>query len=298
MLQPLDPRCKVVQFASPLDERDYVKLSRFVAEYPSVNFRAYGHVGFSDLEFLRHFPFVRNFQANLWSLDNWDGLRHLPADLKFLGLGATKKTLSLGILSRFPDLEQLFLEGHHKDIGVVAGLKRLEEITLRSITLPDLSVLAGLEHLWSLDIKLGGTKNLALLPQLKSLKYLELWMVRGLDDVSPIASTISLQSIFLQALKRVEVVPALSALVHLRRLWIETMKGLRDLRPLSAAPFLEQFSAVDMGHLQPEAFRCFVGHPTLRYLNAGLGSLIRNNAVKAMFPGLDASHLPPLRYTV
>ncbi len=273
-----------------------MELSHFVAEYPSVNFRAYGHGGFHDLEFLRHFPFVRYFQADLWSLDNWDGLRFLPADLNFLGLGATKKTLSLGILSRFPDLKRLFLEGHHKDIGVVADLKRLEDLTLRSITLPDLSLLVGLEHLWSLDIKLGGTKNLALLPELKSLKYLELWMVKGLDDVSPIASAISLQHLFLQALRRVEAVPPLGALAHLRRVGIETMKGLRDLRPFAAAPSLEQFSAVDMGHLQPEDLRCFVGHPTLRYLNAGLGSLRKNNAVKAMFPELETGQLSPFQY--
>jgi hypothetical protein len=297
MLQPLDPRCKVVQFATPLHEPDYIELSRFVAEYPSVNFRAYGHESFHDLEFLRYFPFVRNFQADLWGLDNWDGLRHLPADLKFLGLGATKKTLSLAILRRFPDLRELYIEGHHKDIGVVADLKRLEELTLRSITLPDLSLLVGLEHLWSLDIKLGGTKNLALLPQLKSLKYLELWMVKGLDDVTPIASTFSLQSLFLQSLRRVETLPPLDELVHLRRVWIETMKGLRDLRPFAAAPSLEQFGAVDMGHLQPEDFRCFVGHPALRYLNAGLGSLRKNIAVKAMFPRFETGRLPAFQYT-
>ncbi len=175
---------------------------------------------------------------------------------------------------------------------MLTELKGLEDLTLRSITLPDLSLLVGLERLWSLDLKLGGTKNLGLLPELKSLKYLELWMVKGLDDVTQIASTISLQSIFLQALRRVETVPPLSALVHLRRAWIETMKGLRDLRPFAAAPHLEEFGAVDMRHPQPEDFRCFVGHPRLRHLRAFLGSQRKNDAVRAMFPQLRSSEGP------
>ena len=162
--------------------------------------------------------------------------------------------------------------------------------------MPDLSLLVGLANLWSLDIKLGGTKNLTLLPHLKSLKYLELWMIKGLEDVSTIASLESLQSLFLQALRRVVSMPPLDASSNLRRVVIETMKGLTDLRPFAMAPSLREFAAWDMGHLQPEAFRPFVGHPTLEYLSAGLGSRKKNDAVVAMFPGLEHGQMAPFQF--
>lgn len=155
----------------------------------------------------------------------------------------------------------------------------------------------GLKKLGSLDVKLGGTKSLELLPKLESLKYLELWMVRGLDDLSSIAATVSLQSLFLQALRRVTSIAALDKLRNLRRIHIETMKGVTDLTPFAAAPSLEEFAAWDMGHLQPAAFQCFVGHPRLRYLSAGLGSRRKNDAVIAMFPGLLHGQLPPFKFT-
>jgi hypothetical protein len=298
MLEPLDPKCEVVQFDVPLSNHEYVELSRLVAEYPAITLRAYGHSSFRDLEFLRHFPLVRSFQADCWSLDNWDGLAYLPSDAKYIGLGATKKTVSLAILGRFPTLNRLYIEGHHKDIKVIAQLGELEDVTLRSITLPDLSLFVGLEKMRSLDVKLGGTKNLGLLPDLRSLTYLELWMVKGLDDLSPIAATTSLQSIFLQALRRVTSIPALDDLRSLRRIRIETMKGITDLRSFAAAPALEEFAAWDMGHLQPAAFQCFIDHPKLRYLSAGLGSRRKNDAVTAMFPGLQRGQLQQFKFTV
>ena len=74
------------------------------------------------------------------------------------------------------------------------------------------------------------------------------------------------------------------------------MKGLTDLRPFAAAPHLEDFAAWDMGHLQPAAFHCFVGHPTLRYVSAGLGSTRKNDAVRAMFPTLAHGQLPQFKF--
>jgi hypothetical protein len=52
-----------------LTETDFVELSRFMEGNPSVPLRAYRHFGIqTDLEFLRHFPFLKEFQADLFDL--------------------------------------------------------------------------------------------------------------------------------------------------------------------------------------------------------------------------------------
>jgi hypothetical protein len=294
MLEPLDPRCQVVQFSRELEEREYGQLARFVADYPSVTLRAWG--GVSNLDFLRHFRSTLRFQADLWDLNSWEGLQYLPSELESLALGRTKKSLSLRILQRFSNLTKLFLEGHQKDISVLTDLTTIQDLTLRSITLSGLSVLLGMKRLWSLDIKLGGTRDLTLLPQLESLKYLELWMVKGLDNLDSIASLSNLQFLSLQALRRVEALPEFDNLIQLRRVILEAMKGLRDIGRLASAPSLEELLVIDMGHLQPHDFQPLVGRSSLRYVSIGLGSRKKNEAVASLFPNAEHGELPEFQF--
>jgi hypothetical protein len=165
----------------------------------------------------------------------------------------------------------------------------LEDLTLRSITLPDLSVLRPLKRLHSLDLKLGGTRNLDLLPEIGRLRYLELWMVRGLTDLRPIASVRTLQYLFLQALRNVTELPSLARLRSLRRLRLQTMKGLSDLRTAAKAPALEELEVLDMPHLEPEAFRPFTKSRTLRKAMVHLGSDRKDKAVADLLrlPAVD-----------
>ena len=282
-LRPLDDRCQVVQFSSPLRAEEYSRLATFLREYPNMKLRIYGHYGReTDLEFLREFSFVTSFQADLYLLKDLNGLRHLTSDLTSLGLGQTKRRQSLSILRTFPALRDLYLEGHTKDFAAVGDLVNLEALTLRSITLPGLGVLANLRKLQSLDIKLGGTNDLSLLPRVGRLRYLELWMVRGLSDLSPLREVEDLQYLFLQALKNVTTLPSLASLRKLRRVHLETMKGLRDLQPVADAPRLEELLVIDMRHLTPDAFRVFAGHPTLQRALVGLGSDRKNRAVQEL----------------
>ena len=106
----------------------------------------------TDLEFLRFFPTLRRFAADaMWdSLISLDGLRHLPTDLEELGIGATKVRLDLAVLSRFPELRWLFLEGQTKHLEVIAGLTQVDDLTLRSISMPDLSLLLPMTRLRSI----------------------------------------------------------------------------------------------------------------------------------------------------
>lgn len=273
-----------VQFASALTDDDYRLLADRMCLFPDVKLRAYGSYdgSITNVDFLRHFPFLRSFQADALyhSLSNIDGLANLPHDVRFIGLGQTKKRLSLAPLARFSGMTRLYLEGQTKDIEVVTDLTELRSVTLRSITLPDLSLLTPLAKLRALDLKLGGTRNLSLLPELQKLDYLELWMVKGLSDLSPVAGLPNLEYLFLQSMRQVTQLPEMSGLLRLRRLWIETMKGLYDLSPIREAPALRQLAIVDMPHLQPDAFAPLVGHPSLTSLRAGLGSNRKNDLVQ------------------
>jgi hypothetical protein len=292
MLEPLEDRIKVVQFGQPLSDRELKRVGRFMADYPDMRLRMYGHNNRLDLEWLRYFKSHRNLMVNAHNLDTFDGLRHLPESVTQLALGQTKKKLSLRILERFPLLTTLYLEGHTRDIEVVSELRRLEDLTLRSITLPDLSILLPLEKLWSLDIKLGGTKNLDLLPQIGSLKYLELWMIRGFEDLSPISELADLRFLFLQALRRATQLPDLTQCHRLRRIHLETMKGLTDLSPLAAAPSLEQLLLIDMPQLRPEDLAPLEAHQTLNSVRIGLGSIKRNAAAQQLLQLPDVEAAP------
>ena len=296
-LQPLAPECRTVQFCEPLTDNDHVKVAYLLRGYPAVALRVYGHRSQGhDLDFLRHYPDVRKISVDLYNLTDVSALEQFASpELESLAFGRTKsKTHSLAFLRRFRHLKSLYIEGHTKDIDTIGTLNRLEDLTLRSITLPDLSSLKPLKGLLSLDIKLGGTKNLGLLPEIGRLRYLELWLIRGLADVGPIGDIRTLQYLFLQALKNIKEIPPLARLRNLRRVYLETMKGLADLGPVAEAPALEDIVVVDMPHLQPLDFRAFVGHPTLRNARIGLGSFRKNRAVADLLGVPDV--IPKFRF--
>jgi hypothetical protein len=294
-LRPLDPQCQVVQFNAPLTDDDFLKLAGFMENYSQVSLRIYGHHQRStDLSFLRHFPFLKRFQADVLELDNWDGLRFLPDTVEFLALGATRRQFSLAPIARFAQLTRLHLDGHRKDIAVVGDLSALVYLTLRSITLTDLGILRRLRKLHSLALKLGGTNRLAPLNELSSLRYLELWRVRGLSDLSALTTLPQLRDLFLQDLTNVRSLPSFRPLQNLRRCYIQNLKHLTDLSPIAEAPYLEEFLLISMRHISVDGLKCFQGHPTLKAATIGLGSM-RRNALAAEMLGLGQVSNKPYR---
>jgi hypothetical protein len=281
MLAPLPPDCDRLQIVGPLSDREYRRVAKRMAKHPHVALRTYGH-DIRDVDFLRHFPTLRRFEvAHAGALENVDGLAHLPADAWEIGVAHTQRALSLAPLARFAGLRRLYVEGRHRDVEVVSGLRELRSVTLRSVSLPDLSLVAGLPNLRALDLKLGGLRDLGLLSEMRGLVYLELWMVRGVSDLTPVGSLASLEHLHLEALRQVSALPSLAGCRSLRRVSIETVKGLRDLTPLRTAPALEEVLLVSMQHLSVEDVAVLRGHPTLRALGIGLGSARKNAAAHA-----------------
>ncbi|MBS7565750.1 hypothetical protein KHS38_15180 [Mucilaginibacter sp. Bleaf8] len=297
-----NPKTSVIQFSSPLTEKEIEALEEFVfAERPDITLRVFGHyMDDLDLNFLKRIPSLRSFSADslrktkgievltglkglesltigIYELDNFDFLDGINPGLKQLSLHRTQsKKPSIDKLTRFVNLEELYLEGHFKGIASVNSLKKLKKITLRSISTPDLNYLTGLEELWSVDIKLGSIKNFDALSSLPNLKYLEMWQVRGLTDLSFVANLTALQNLFLQSLPDVKELPNLDRLYKLRRIYLENMKGLQKLDPLKTAPTLKDFVYVMAQNQKLENLYPVLENECIEAVSCGFGSSKKN----------------------
>ncbi len=297
-----DPKVSSIQFSRPLsnDEIDLLEKILF-SQRPDISLRIYGHHSDEcDLKFLERIPSIRKISADC--LTNAKGIEIVSEieHLEMLGVGifdvvdfgfldkvnpnlkelmlhqTNSKKPKISSINRFSNLEYLYLEGQQKGIESISELKNLQRIVLRSISTENLSYLKNLEKLWSVDIKLGGIKQFEELISLSNLKYLELWQIRDLSDLSFISKLKSLEYLFIQSLPKVSELPVLSDLKNLRKVYLENMKGLKALESLRHAPRLEEFNYIMAGNQTPEKMIPVLENSTVKRMWCGFGSNKKN----------------------
>jgi hypothetical protein len=276
---------------------------RFFSLRPDVELRVYGHYGTEcDLDFAGRMTNVRRFAADclmrarnveaiaempqleslslgIFELQDFGVLSVVSPALATLRLSATRsKKPRLDALNRFKSLKVLYLEGQSNGIDVLAELPQLEDVTLRSITTPHLRYLAPLNHLWSLDIKLGGIRSFEGIEGKATIKSLELWQIRELEDADVLHTLPGLQNVFLQSLPHIEALPRLDACRALRRLVLQNLKGFGDFAALEEAPALEEFALLEGNRQQPEQLVPVLRNPAIRRAKALFGSDRKNKA--------------------
>jgi hypothetical protein len=295
-------RLKVLQCSKPVDTRTWKLLNdEFFTRRPEVELRVYGfYLSVCDLAFTSGMTNVRHFSADslmdatgieniaamenlaslgigIYHLEGFGFLSQVTPGLVRLFLGSTQsRKPDLLPLNRFVSLREIYIEGQQKNIEVLSQLEALEDITLRSVSTPDISYLTPLHRMWSLDIKLGGIKNLDAIRDMENIKYLELWQIKGLADIRVVSSLTGLQYLFLQSLCQVTILPALDHLAKLRRIYLENMKGLKDIRSLASAPALEEFIHQGALKFQPEDYLPLLNKQGLKRVSVNFGSNKKN----------------------
>jgi hypothetical protein len=275
MLAPLEPECRWVDINGRLTDEDAARVAGLMYERPEVHLTV-GSSGLrvdpvTNLDFLRFFPWLTWLNVTSHYLQNISGLAGL-SQLRRLNLDVGVRTISAAPLAATASsLRELSLEGPVSKAGALSELTGVVELTLRSVRMPDLAVLTSIAGLRSLDLELGGTRDLSLLSAFTHLEYFQARLVRGLADVSPLGDVLSLQSIFLEALRNVTQLPSLAKLTRLQTVTLRTMKGLTDLIALLTAPALEDVS-LSLAQLQPEDIAPLAAHPTLKTAHVYLGS--------------------------
>jgi hypothetical protein len=316
-----DEGLKTLQCSGPVKPQTWELLNdQFFARRPDVELRVYGFRSsvMCDLSFTSKMTNIHRFSADalmdavgvehiaamekleslridIYHLEGFGFLDYVAKHLKRLFLGRTKsKKPDLAPLSRLDSLEEIYIVGQQRHIEVLSQLKSLRDVTLRSISTPDISYLKPLDCMWSLDIKLGGIRDLYAIEGMGNIKYLELWQIRGLSDIGVISSLAGLQYLFLQSLRRVVALPPFERLTVLRRIYLENMRGLRDICSLEFAPALEEFIHNGVTNMQPEDYLPLLRNPHLKRAAGWLGSdkkterfreLIRQHNIKPFTAG-------------
>jgi hypothetical protein len=247
-----------------------------------------GDLSSRDLDRIAELPNLNSLSLELTRLPHAAFFERLPATLEYLRLGETHRAKgSIAFLRRFGHVKKLSIIGPARDVEVIGTLttlralhlqsitspslgfleplQKLRVLNLQSITSPSLAFLEPLQKLRELRLALGGTASLRGVEDLPRLEYLEIWMVRKLASLRPIAQSGSLRFVFLQDLRNITSMPDCGAMLGLRTVQLQTMKGLRDLRGLARAPNLERFSYVAATQT-PRVFHPLLKHPRLRLL--------------------------------
>jgi len=226
-------------------------------------------IGLSNLEELG---------VGIYNLDSFDFLDQINPNLKELYLHRTKsKKPKISSISRFTHLEYLYLEGQQKGIEEINKLKKIRKLILRSISTKNLDFLKGLDELWLVDIKLGGIQNFDALKTLPKLKYLELWQIRNLSDLSFISELKTLQNLFIQSLKQVTELPNFENNSKIRRIYLENLKGLTSLNSLKNVPNLKELVYVLAENQEPENLIPALENKSLESILCRFGSDKKNN---------------------
>ncbi len=238
----------------------------------------HGLMDIKGIEAITQLEKLECLSIGAYALQDFDFLHKINPYLKHLSLYQTQsKKPRIEALGRFEQLEYLLLEGQQKGIEAVSSLKQLKQIVLRSISTKDVDYLKNLEHLWSVDIKLGGIKDFTGLTALPSIKYLELWQVLGLADLSFISDLKTLQNLFIQSLRHLSKLPDFSNNINLRRIYFENLKGLKDLSSLKKVPNLKDFIYVLAQNQEPEDILSVLENPSVKKVFCRFGSDRKNN---------------------
>ena len=144
MLAPLEPQCRTVDLSGPLSGAEATRLADLMRPRPDVRLSVYpppDRAGIPDLDFLRFLPWLSWLYVYSAELRDLTGLTHLDR-LRTLFVGGSDHRLSVVSLTALaPTLRHLTLYGPVSRVAALSELTGLRTLTLRSVSIADLSAL-------------------------------------------------------------------------------------------------------------------------------------------------------------
>ena len=181
--------------------------------------------------------------------------------LEAIHIGGSRKQIDLSALSELKALKHVSIQCKTKDYTPLFEMTQLENLVIRSMPIELACELHRLNQLKNLRLHLGGCKSgTAELPGLPSLKYLELWQVKGLKQIEFTGKCPKLHMLFLDRIKHLTDLSFLASLPALKHLHIEGSplgdqinagkNVLKGIKGLTATPKMNPHGRDEFGSAQ------------------------------------------------
>lgn len=138
----------------------------------------------------------------------------------------------------------------------------VQSLVLWNVRLPE-QALARLPDLVGVSLRGGTASDLGVVRGCESLMFLDVNQIRGLHDLTELSRLRSLEFLSLYGLPRVQAVPSLRENEKLAVLQLGSLKGLRTLAGVIAAPALRSLQLIRRVPVRTEDVEGLASHPTL-----------------------------------
>lgn len=180
-----------------------------------------------DFSILSELEQLKSIHLNLFDLRDYGFINHLPKDMEEITIYADTTGGAIKFdckwLLQYQNLKYLYLgKKAKKNLKSICELRMLKKLTLRGIKVKSYSFLEAM-NLESLALLWCGNNDLHELAKLDTLKSLELWRIMKLENIDFISSLVNLETLKLQDLKHITLLPDLSRLHNLRQICVDNV---------------------------------------------------------------------------
>lgn len=249
-----DPKIECVQISKELPQKAYQAVDSILAKRPDLYFRIfniYGDKTFDlsvlgqmphltkvridahlrenknaiNVEYLCELPGLKGLHLDLFDRRDYSFIKNLSPDLEELILFADTMGGAVQFdcewLLPYKKLCSLFLgKKAKKHLECIRRISELKTLSLRGIKVADFNFLKDL-RLESLGLFWCGNTDLSGIGELKSLRELELWRIMKLENIDFVSFLVNLETLKLQDLKHVTMLPDLRNLTKLQEIQID-----------------------------------------------------------------------------
>lgn len=275
---------KTVQTSKYVSSDKLPLINKIFKERPDIDFRIYGFYeggkSVCDISFLERLPAVRNLMIDsvffienidvlkslrlkclhleVFELKDFSVLQYIDEGLESLFLNNEKgggAVFDCEWLLRFKSLRELYLGKLKKNIELLAEIRSLNKLTLRGISLKSLDFLRK-SNVSDLAVHWCAMNDLSSLAQNDNILRLELFRINKLEELSFIGTLKNLEEFRLIWLSHVFSFPDIGNNLHLKKIYIDTLKNLWDVSAIANSQSVRNIeiicsSKVDLLPLKP-----------------------------------------------